>query len=130
MRYDGLRASPSSVRAYDVLSVGVHVQAGRQVVATETKATLGPWHVERENNSHGFAYRPNTLAPSFKVFAGAALVAYVGTDESDAHIIAAAPDLLAACRKALASLHGDDDRPSLLDVEHAVVTAIAKAEGK
>lgn len=49
-------------------------------------------------------------------------------DEANAHLIAAAPDLLDACRAALLQLNGD--RPELIGVTKVMLEdAIAKAEG-
>lgn len=48
---------------------------------------------------------------------------------ANAHLIAAAPDLLAACEAALEAIRGDADIDWMLNVERQLRTAIAKARG-
>ena len=51
------------------------------------------------------------------------------TLEREAHLIAAAPDLLAACEEMAAQLGGGDDYTKWEDAKAQLLAAIAKAKG-
>jgi hypothetical protein len=54
----------------------------------------------------------------------------INMTKADAHLIAAAPDLLAACKAALEAIRSDADVDWMLSVESQCCAAIAKARGK
>lgn len=91
-----------------------------------TKHTPGPWKMSGANTVHG----PDCI------------VAFVGTSNeevrkfsgerqnADAHLIAAAPDLLAACEQVMADMVQRRHKEWNLYLETAVSRAIAKARGQ
>ena len=96
-----------------------------------TQHTPGPWHVTGDyvrNENDGLVGEALNLWANVKT----------PTDErkANARLIAAAPDLLAACRCALADMEGsysredwdDDENPVALTIRE-LIAAIAKAGG-
>ena len=98
-----------------------------------TKHTPGPWTWDEPSNWHGLATR--VYHENEKAYEPIARVQLSGWPRrvglANACLIAAAPDLLAACRKALpqlrwANCHGSRCDELIAEIE----AAIAKAEGK
>ena len=89
----------------------------------ETKHTPGPWiAVDRS------AFRMNANDPKWEIDAAAGKQCFwiaLTIREEDASLIAAAPQLLEACRAMRATMHSPDSIPSRL-----ADAAIAKAEGR
>ena len=86
--------------------------------------TPGPW-----NNSGGYI----TDATGTEI----ADVEWAGSEpegKANARLIAAAPELLAACREAVSAitylLSNDDDDPNYADTLNTLAAAISKAEGR
>lgn len=96
--------------------------------------TPGPWTTKRAQLpvdgafDHAIIASGTVIAEAF----GRSGVTIYHDSEANARLIAAAPDLLAACRQALASLEwtGIGDVPSVRTVEREIRAAIAKAEGR
>lgn len=88
--------------------------------------TPGPWHVEARGVNLTVIF-----AGSAKGTRASPCLIMDGDEserEANARLIAAAPDLLAACKDALFHLEGDS---YCADIEiQACIAAIAKAEGK
>lgn len=93
------------------------------------KHTPGPWTIVVPPSSSGFGraiYRTTDDSPD-------QFVAYVGNwsqpphiEVADASVIAAAPEMLAALKAAVADFEADYDWPTI----DAMRAAIAKAEGR
>jgi hypothetical protein len=90
------------------------------------KHTPGPWKVDKVDNAHCYIIAKNGT-----------LLAKVWLEDNDfnnanAHLVAAAPDMLEALEAALS--YWDQDRASqqirLADVERILKSAIAKAKGE
>ena len=84
--------------------------------------TPGPWFVrEPDGDEHTEVYAEKTGAVCYP-------------EHDDAYLIAAAPEMLAACREALSAitylLSNDDDDPNYEDTLTTLAAAIAKAEGR
>ena len=100
-------------------------------MTTKTKHTEGPWSLD------GVSDRDNTIKISEKCLCGKGhnAIAYVSPrafykddQEANARLIAAAPELLAACHLVLKAL----EDPTAEDVEaltYSITAAINKAEG-
>lgn len=85
-----------------------------------SKHTPGPWYAESTGNHQGLVISEITGAN--------VAVAYDG--EADTALIAAAPELLAACRATLAHMYDDEtDAPTAAQLTEQLTRAIAKAEG-
>lgn len=85
--------------------------------------TPGPWYCDPSDTKHDFPARQ-------QVFGGGYLLAEVagngkGSSGANARLIAAAPDLLAACK---AFLSCKPDERDAIDLEIMVEEAVAKAE--
>lgn len=93
--------------------------------------TPGPWEVDRVKHQG----EPELVILSVVSKAGANIANLWSFDPSDyanARLVAASPDLLAACNAFLAVMDGEDE-PSNEDVERALIAtreAVAKAEGR
>lgn len=90
--------------------------------------TPGPWFYDKRTGSIGCA-AGWVVGPNWHDKKGDG---EFGDQDADGHLIAAAPDLLAACRALLASLEGAHkflDLPVPQSAEVAL-RAIAKAKGK
>jgi hypothetical protein len=81
------------------------------------KHTDGPWHITKENRIHTMATFITVRDSHEGVIAGTHV-----NDEANARLISAAPDLLAALKKAIA-------HPISGDWYEEAAAAIAKAEG-
>lgn len=110
------------------------------------KHTPGPWRIEpvlcngNPNNTH-MVCGGRTGTPAEQCYiADCRVSSYYRTKEetdANAHLIAAAPELLAACkrfekelREFVESEKGDIDNFPSQDLMYAILAAIAKAEGK
>lgn len=94
---------------------------------SNTRHTPGPWRVE-DSDPPQITTNP-ALAGGARTIAEMRIVAYSDLREraANARLIAAAPDLLAACKSAERHFVGMDiDTGTVMDLLHA---AIAKAEG-
>lgn len=94
-----------------------------------TKHTPGPWHVGRGADGHPIVYVDCPASEgSGPGIAHVCPIPHMrstqGTKEANAHLIAAAPDLLAACDEALN--HIEEGTTSY----HYISAAIAKARGE
>ena len=94
------------------------------------KPTPGPWHTAPDKSFYVFAH--GSLAEQAGVTDGPFICS--ASSQANARLIAAAPDLLAAARCALADLQGligdlDDDHPAHL-TEAELRAAIARAESE
>ena len=95
-------------------------------MANESQHTLGPWHVQNDQNAR------------LAVYAGEQSIAYCGmsnnTTEANARLIAAAPDLLAALHSILehSKEFGDieDYETMLVRIEDKARAAIREVEGR
>ena len=92
--------------------------------------TPGPWKVY---NASDLIRKPGSVAAERIGTPINTVVECNGYDlvmtEGDAHLIAAAPDLLAACEAALEAIRSDADVDWMLNVESQCCAAIAKARG-
>jgi hypothetical protein len=95
---------------------------------TQTQHTPGPWRVKFDEIGFVDIYRAHDdTAGSLNNYAVAESV----QSDSDARLIAASPDLLAACESALALLTNPTAEPGDADAVTAMLlTAIAKAKGE
>lgn len=93
---------------------------------SKTTHTPGPWTVGPRGAS---VYRPNGM----RIAALDAHADSLGLRAADARLMAAAPELLEACREAIKALNNYSTEPVPLSVYNRVsrliVDAIAKAEG-
>lgn len=90
-----------------------------------SRHTPGPWTSE-ETEKHGYHISGNGQAIA-RVWAGTNTAHEV---DANTALIAASPDLLAACKMVLnGNIDWPDDKPERLDVFYAVQAAIASAEG-
>lgn len=94
-----------------------------------TQHTAGPW-TAREGRNDQFVIEAPGSKPGLIVQVATVYETTVMRDETerreaDARLIAAAPDLLEACREALDALQG-----SKYETDKRLFAAIAKAEGK
>lgn len=107
---------------------------------TTTKHTPGPWYQDRAHTLRIWADDPATPNEAWLI-ADAALTGSVDTDNANARLIAAAPELLEACKAAFAKLeawdidwdrlHNDSAyKPEFSAETQALRAAIAKAEGR
>lgn len=104
--------------------------AGKRKNNMKTQHTPAPWSVIKGSPQAGIITAPNRSLGIAEVFGGGE------TDIANARLIAAAPDLLAACRCALADMEGsysredwdDDENPVALTIRE-LIAAIAKAGG-
>lgn len=88
---------------------------------TEPKHTPGPWNYQALAGKHDFAVYADAD--------GKNLALVCGFYEANARLIAAAPDLLAACRR-LVTGHAENSE-AIISQAHAMArAAIAAAEGK
>lgn len=97
--------------------------------STQTKFTPGPWKVfgnviRAIETIDGQDRRGEIVA--MPMSGGDPDRRNLGNFEANARLIAAAPDLLAACERALSELDGDPHRYELVD---AINAAISKAKG-
>lgn len=93
-------------------------------MSNQTKHTPGPWRVKDNGSMEG----PHVYGPVHPIDGGdyAPLAGYKGgaLSEADARLIAAAPELLEACRQAAFAI------PTTHGAFETVRAAIAKAEGR
>ena len=82
--------------------------------------TPGPWRVR------AYDVRTGRL---FDIRAGADVVAYQSDREADARLIAAAPDLLEACKLAVEALKAPADHMAVQTARRIIEIVISKAEG-
>lgn len=94
-----------------------------------TKHTPGPWEV-KGSGCVGVDCAPNGFAVLFDVNDPALANVDKPTMSANAHLVAAAPDLLAACEAVLGYVDDDYWRGSGLQVRNALWMAIAKAKGE
>lgn len=94
---------------------------------TQHTHTPGPWRVKFDESGFVDIYRAHDdSAGSLNNYAVAESV----QSDSDAHLIAASPELLTACQGALALLTNPNAEPSDADAVTAILrTALAKAKG-
>lgn len=92
-----------------------------------TKHTPGPWVVVRAGNST--LIRSDSQRGYFAKIEGACAGAHGAEGEANARLIAAAPDLLEALKKALPLLEEHIRGRSVTEAIEAAEAAIAKAEG-
>lgn len=86
---------------------------------TTKEHTPGPWTAEPTDN--GFAIRAKAYAEQFAPVRVYSMPGHGPTSEANARLIAAAPELLAACKAAIDCGHLD------IDTADRVCAAIAKA---
>lgn len=96
-----------------------------------SKHTPGPWRVtegRRIDSGRGYS---TAIADVWAHGEGADDAPSTGEAEANARLLAAAPDLLEACKEAVAVANmSDEDKPTLDDIDWARLrAAIAKAEG-
>ena len=114
---------------------------------TETKHSPGPWEVHGDYTHQLFyVHGANTICDIHRGAAANRLgLLGIGDsrfsrkpseDEANAHLIAAAPDLLDACKQAhailanaMAFIDGDTTKPIHIEIDY-LVAAIAKATGQ
>ena len=88
--------------------------------------TPGPWTVESDGSTVSMGGQCVIVGP-------APDGAPREQERANARLIAAAPDLLRACRKALRDLkpffEDDEPHPTFVELEKTLYAAIAKAEG-
>lgn len=92
--------------------------------------TPGPWHITRTARGHRKTIRCERRLPNaIEGIAVANIVHACGFDEerANAQLIAAAPELLEACKVALAYI---STACRSTEIESLISEAIAKAEGK
>jgi hypothetical protein len=100
------------------------------VTRAKASHTPGPWHVLPDDPEHGRPARIGAICCHVDGVRCWILSddSIDGIDEDDARLIAAAPDLLAACTKVLASLASDEGATRAdMDLLRAVT---AKATGE
>ena len=91
--------------------------------------TQGPWYVN-SNNPH---YLPYIFADDGRLVGSVSALGNTKDALADAYLIAAAPDLLGACKKAmcfLTILTPKTQAEVLQEIIDDLIAAIAKAEGK
>ena len=99
--------------------------------------TAGPWHVEMEEPVDYPVLDKHCLIGTGRgtpeePFRHVADAGYAGNAEAraNARLIAAAPELLAACKLALARLRCEYDDPAQVEARDALVKAVARAGGR
>jgi hypothetical protein len=99
----------------------------------KTKHTPGPWEIEEREHSRRQVIRTKqgviTELINYGHAGGINAVCFIEELRANARLIAAAPDLLEACR-AIAALMDGQGRRNLPLVSGMARAAIAKAEGK
>jgi len=109
------------------------------ITETQTTHTPGPWAVQHEVGAYLFTHsiQANIGRDDMPQFAVANVCVTASLDarecEANAHLIAAAPDLLAACKLALDSFGGlDTARLTAVELREytALTLAIQKAGGQ
>jgi hypothetical protein len=100
-------------------------------IPAQSNHTPGPWRIEPHNKERGkswdyLVWKEGHLPNIGIVFYQGSTLTPEGEAETfhNAHLIAAAPDLLAACKLALAQDANDDT------IFNALAIAVAKAEGR
>lgn len=88
-----------------------------------TTHTPGPWTVFENIDDYGISFVINEFKYS-------GMVAQQPTIDANMRLIAAAPELLSACRTALAYIEGRINNLSPGEMFNALDSAIAKAEGR
>lgn len=78
--------------------------------------TQGPWRIVTDGISHWIEIQPYKIA-------------LIHAKKADRDLIAAAPDLLAACEEMAAQLGGGDDYTKWEDAKARLLAAITKAKG-
>jgi hypothetical protein len=95
-------------------------------VATKASITPGEWTVESDGTTVSMGGQCVIVAP-------APDYAPISEQRANASLIAAAPRLLRACRKALRDLgpyfEDDDPHPTFIELEKTLRAAIARATG-
>lgn len=86
--------------------------------------TKGPWRIEVDDSAAQVAGYPNIISDDYTVVGTEGMFGDIETDYANAHLIAAAPELLDALRGAVDAM---DAAGMSCHEERA---AIAKAEGK
>ncbi len=99
-----------------------------------SKHTPGPWHTgtlpDNERSIFADEGRMRLENGATTLYPIAWTVDYDGEAAANARLIAAAPDLLAACRATLAHMYDDEiDAPTAAQLTEQLTRAIAKAEG-
>lgn len=93
--------------------------------------TPGPWKFQQDGNEPYWSVDMPFTDGSGRY---GACNAMVYTTEEDARLVAAAPELLAACREAASAitylLSNDDDDQNYADTLNTLAAAIAKAQGR
>ena len=91
--------------------------------------TPGPWGYQRIDSGEFLITDPRPPKPPFEF----STVGKMGLEEDDAKLVAAAPDLLAACQSFAKALEQDTESDEGMAIWRAVwlrvESAIAKAEG-
>ncbi len=96
-----------------------------------SKHTEGPWYADDADGSYGVWSEEGPLVALTQrgMYPNARPLTDSETD-ANARLIAAAPDLLAACRATLAHMYDDEtDAPTAAQLTEQLTRAIAKAEG-
>lgn len=105
---------------------------------SEHKHTAGPWKADQpENDDDWLTLNPGRCGGCDIAITSVVpnqapcrmRIATVYDNESDAKLIAAAPELLAACEAALGCLTGNPSRDDLGQLESHLNAAISKAKG-
>ena len=108
-----------------------------------SKHTPGPWHYQIDSHRRGRVFAGNMWLATTWTFPGDYGVGTPLPAGANARLIAAAPDLLAACKAALELAEGDDPGAGCdtreeaeaarcrwrESIEQSIRAAIAKAEG-
>jgi len=98
-------------------------------MSNETQYTPGPWNVKRTNgNMKGWRVDDSIGGVDITGEIRANDGGYSDEAKANARLIAAAPDLLDACKDALATLNQHEGIPS--ETSDRLASAIAKAEGR
>ena len=95
----------------------------------QSTATPGPWVVERDGWRYQRIYGADTRVPGNSRFIAEVSLDYDGA-EANALMIAASPDLLAACEKALEWAKANKQRAGSLDVDALQAAILLALEGR
>lgn len=109
-----------------------------------SKHTPGPWTYQPARNYEGFSIAPRGTLPTLAAvqmphgnprLINITAFNFPGETEANARLIAAAPDLLAACKRAFALIDDEENNKQIVQMSGsfglwgALLAAIEKAEG-
>ncbi len=97
-----------------------------EIEMKETKHTPGPWRFNKQK----VGWRAISDARGYSLMGDEEYYPWVPSDEADWHLIAAAPDLLAALRDMVNTLTDGPDESDIARVFNVSRAAIAKATGE